>query len=118
MSPIQAMPSAMKSFQKCLKYQFPDSLLPAVETNRQILNIGIAYAVTDCPSHPDDILLICGDYKAMAAGNQPGDQVLSGVIPRLPPPLCPVKLDDLPDLSFVRLTKKCASAPYLYCWLS
>jgi hypothetical protein len=91
----------METFQKDLQDPPADPLIPAVASDGHILNIGIADAVTDRPPHSHDILSLQSGCKTVTACDQPGDQLRAFIIiARLPPPLRPVEVRDLPDLIF------------------
>jgi hypothetical protein len=96
--PAQAV--GLQAFKERLENNLSDPLFPAGAEDSQILDIGITDAVTDCPSHPYDLVSLCDNHETVTARDQPRDQLLSDFIGWVPPPLRSVELDDLPDLLF------------------
>jgi hypothetical protein len=90
----------LETFKKGLENPPADPPIPIVAADGQILNVGIADAVTDRPPHPYDFLFLQGNHKTMAARDQSGYELRAFVIVRLPPSLCAVEANNPPDLIF------------------
>lgn len=95
----------METVQQDMKNPCTDSLIPTIAADGQILDIGIADAVANRPSHSYDILSFHGSHKTVAACNQLRDKMLTFAIGRLPPPLRSVEVNDLTHLMFRRHTE-------------